>query len=356
MQIVIIISCFMNYIVYSILTPLEQSRGAGMIERMFDIDTGIIKMLDGLSSVMNLEMIFPKYTQIFSLFILLVLMIYAIYTIIKNKNIKNNGYILIVILVAVFMSQYIHVISVIGAYQEKFMIFHKLEHGRRFYMLYVTTYLLLIFLTYYLFHYKVNNKLLSILLILLVTIPWQFQLPSMSHIGKNNVRLDSYNSIDQFKYTEYVQYTNIDKVFIPAALRVWPYSSIGVYGNNFNYNNYYSISKGSSIFGSDPNDYGITKEYNNFNNFFIKNKFKSKCIVSLFNHSADQLYNHGKVRIDLYSKGDKITSYNNINDNKYGNLGFIFKEPICNIDTIEFTDEENKPVWVTGRIILGIVK
>lgn len=34
----------------------------------------------------------------------------------------------------------------------------------------------------------------------------------------------------------------------------------------------------------------------------------------------------------------------------------MFKEPICNIDRIEFTDEENKPVWVTGRIILGIVK
>lgn len=356
MQIVIIISCFMNYIVYSLLTSAQSSRSAGMIERIFDIDNGIIKMLDGIASVINLQVLFPKYTQIFSLFILLILIIYSIYIIIKNKNIKNNGYIIFVILVAVFMSQYTHIIGGVGTYQEQYLIFKKLEHGRRFYMLYLSTYFLIISLIYITHKYKMNNKLLSILLILLVTIPWQFQLPSMSHIGKNNVRLDSYNSIEQFKYIEYSQYIHNDKVFIPSALRVWAYSSIGVYGNNFNYNNYYSVSKGSSIFGYDPNDYGITKEYNNFNNFFITNKFKSKCIVSLFNHSVDQLYNYGKVRIDLYSKGDKITSYNNINDNKYGNLGFIFKEPICNIDRIELTDEENKSVWVTGRIILGVVK
>ena len=85
MQIVMIISCFMNYIVYSLLTSAQSSRSAGMIERIFDIDTGIIKMLDGIASVINLQVLFPKYTQIFSLFILLILIIYSIYIIIKNK-------------------------------------------------------------------------------------------------------------------------------------------------------------------------------------------------------------------------------------------------------------------------------
>ena len=87
MQIVIIISCFMNYIVYSILTPSESNRHSGMMDRIFDIKTGILKMLDGIASVINLQLLFPKYTQIFSLFILCVIAAFFF----LSKRLKNTN-------------------------------------------------------------------------------------------------------------------------------------------------------------------------------------------------------------------------------------------------------------------------
>lgn len=349
MQIVIIISCFMNYIVYSILTPSESSRSVGMIERIFDIDTGIVKMLDGIASVINLQILFPKYTQIFSLVILLILMIYGIYIIIKDKSIKNNGYIIIVILVAIFMSQYIHVISNFSPVQIKveFNNFRKLPFDRRFYMLYISVYMLLIYILFLLYKKSYTNIIVKVVVICCIIINGLL----IENIVQNNnyiIRNDYKN-----RYTDYYYYIKNNTVSIPISPSLWNYSK-NAYQKIYNYENELYNELNSQSY---KNRTTIYDEYNN-----IKSILSDKCIISLHNNYADIQYNKGQVTVNFYDKdGNIISKQKQLNKNNYyittgSFMSFMFKEPICNIDRIEFTDEENKPVWVTGRIILGVVK
>ena len=349
MQIVIIISCFMNYIVYSILTPSESSRSVGMIERIFDIDTGIVKMLDGIASVINLQILFPKYTQIFSLVILLILMIYGIYIIIKDKSIKNNGYIIIVILVAIFMSQYIHVISNFSPVQIKveFNNFRKLLFDRRFYMLYISVYMLLIYILFLLYKKSYTNIIVKVVVICCIIINGLL----IENIVQNNnyiIRNDYKN-----RYTDYYYYIKNNTVSIPISPSLWNYSK-NAYQKIYNYENELYNELNSQSY---KNRTTIYDEYNN-----IKSILSDKCIISLHNNYADIQYNKGQVTVNFYDKdGNIISKQKQLNKNNYyittgSFMSFMFKEPICNIDRIEFTDEENKPVWVTGRIILGVVK
>lgn len=349
MQIVIIISCFMNYIVYSILTPSESSRHSGMLERIFDIGTGIIKMLDGIASVINLQILFPKYTQMFSLVILLILMIYGIYIIIKDKSIKNNGYIIIVILVAVFMSQYIHVISNFSIVQIKaeFNNFRKLPFDRRFYMLYISVYMLLIYILFLLYKKSYTNIIVKVVVICCIIINGLL----IENIVQNNnyiIRNDYKN-----RYTDYYYYIKNNTVSIPISPSLWNYSK-NAYQKIYNYENELYNELNSQSY---KNRTTIYDEYNN-----IKSILSDKCIISLHNNYADIQYNKGQVTVNFYDKdGNIISKQKQLNKNNYyittgSFMSFMFKEPICNIDRIEFTDEDNKPVWVTGRIILGIVK
>lgn len=352
MQIVIIISCFMNYIVYSILTPSEQSRGAGMIERMFDIDTGIIKMLDGIGAVMNLQLLFPKYTQIFSLFILLVLMIYAIYTIIKHKNIKNNGYILIVILVAVFMSQYIHVVSdfaTVQAFNErvKFNHFFKIPFDRRAYLLYVSVLLLIIYVVYIFYINNIDKKMKLIMVFCIIIFGQLIQ--NNTQVNNHLITRIYYNK--WIEYYDYMQQSNVSTPGMPITHYYGKnaYQKIYIYDNKLfnevkNYNQYNAHTS-------------VYEEYDDMKLILL-----NKCIISLHNNYADIQYNKGHVTANFYdNSGNIITKQKQLNESNYyiptgSFMSFMFKEPICNIDRIEFTDEENKPVWVTGRIILGVVK
>ena len=348
MQIVIIISCFMNYIVYSILASSESSRHSGMLERIFDIDTGIIKMLDGIASVINLQILFPKYTQIFSLFILLVLLIYAIYTIIKNKSIKNNGYILIIILVAVFMSQYIHVISnfpTVSHLKAEFNNFNKLPYYRGLYMLYISVYMLVIYVLYLFYSYNyVKTRIYVVFCILIIGMLLQNQIQANNYIINNN-----YKNI----YKDYYNFIKNTTVSIPISPLSWNYSK-NAYQKIYNYENGLYNELNTKSYN---NSTTIYEEYDN-----IKLILSNKCIISLHNNYADIQYNKGQVTVNFYDKdGNIISKQKQLNESNYyiptgSFMSFIFKEPICNIDRIEFTDEENKPVWVTGRIILGIVK
>ena len=348
MQIVIIISCLMNYIVYSILTPSESSRHSGMMERMFSIETGIIKMLDGIASVINLQIIFPKYTQIFSLFILLVLMIYAIYIIIKNKSIKNNGYILIVILVAVFMSQYIHVISnfvTVSHLKAEFNNFNKLPYYRGLYMLYISVYMLVIYVLYLLYsHNYIKTRIYIVFCIIIIG------MLSQNQIQANNYILDyDYKN----RYIDYYDFINNKNVSIPTSPFQLNYSK-NAYQKTYKYENNMYSELNQQQYNIATN---LEYEYNN-----IKSILSDKCIISLHNNYADIQYNKGKVTANFYDKdGNLISKNKQLNESNYyiptgSFMSFMFKEPICNIDRIEFTDEENKPVWITGIIILGIVK
>ena len=349
MQIVIIISCLMNYIVYSILTPSESSRHSGMMERMFSIETGIIKMLDGIASVINLQMLFPKYTQIFSLFILLILLIYTIYTIIKNKNIKNNGYILLVILVAVFMSQYIHVISNfmwIQNLQVKFNSFHKVPFYRGVYLFYISVYTLLIYILYLIYRKRnINNQGYLIICCILI----------MGILIQNNTQTNNHIISYDFKtrYIDYYSFMYSENISIPTHAALWNYSK-NAYQKTYKYeNNVYNELSGKQYKNS-------TNIHNTYGN--IKSILTNKCIISLHNNYVDIQYNKGQVTANFNDKdGNLISKQKQLNESNYyiptgSYMSFMFKEPICNIDRIEFTDEENKPVWVTGRIILGVVK
>lgn len=348
MQIVIIISCFMNYIVYSILTPSESNRHSGMMERIFDIDTGIIKMLDGIASVINLQILFPKYTQIFSLFILLVLLIYAIYTIIKNKSIKNNGYILIVILVAVFMSQYIHVISnfvTVSHLKAEFNNFNKLPYYRGLYMLYISVYMLLTYVLCLLYRNNyVKTRIYVVFCIIIIGMLLQ-----------NNIQANNYIIYNNYKniYKDYYYFIKNNNMSIPNATHVINYGK-NAYQKIYNYEN--GLYNELNI-KSYNNSTTIYEEYDN-----IKLILSNKCIISMHNNYADIQYNKGQVTVNFYDKdGNLISKQKQLNESNYyiptgSFMSFMFKEPICNIDRIELTDEENKPVWVTGRIILGVVK
>ncbi len=348
MQIVIIISCFMNYIVYSILTPSESNRHSGMMERIFDIDTGIIKMLDGIASVINLQILFPKYTQIFSLFILLVLLIYAIYTIIKNKSIKNNGYILIVILVAVFMSQYIHVISnfvTVSHLKAEFNNFNKLPYYRGLYMLYISVYMLLTYVLCLLYRNNyVKTRIYVVFCIIIIGMLLQ-----------NNIQANNYIIYNNYKnmYKDYYYFIKNNNMSIPNATHVINYSK-NAYQKIYNYEN--ELYNELNI-KSYKNSTTIYEEYDN-----IKLILSNKCIISMHNNYADIQYNKGQVTVNFYDKdGNIISKQKQLNESNYyiptgSFMSFMFKDPICNIDKIEFTDEENKTVWVTGRIILGVVK
>lgn len=350
MQIVIIISCFMNYIVYSILTPSESSRSVGMIERIFDIDTGIVKMLDGIASVINLQILFPKYTQIFSLVILLILMIYGIYIIIKDKSIKNNGYIIIVILVAIFMSQYIHVISNFSPVQIKveFNNFRKLPFDKRFYMLYISVYMILIYILFLFYKKNYTNIIAKIVVICCIIING---LLIEDIVQRNNyVMRNDYKNV----YTEYYDYMQNNYVGLPINPAMWQYNK-NAYQKIYIYDNkpYTEVKN--------MNQYNYsTSVYPKYDN--IKSILSSKCIISLHNNYVDIQYNTGQVTANFYDKdGNLISKQKQLNESNYyiptgSYMSFMFKEPICNIDKIEFTDEENKTVWVTGRIILGIVK
>ena len=346
MQIVIIISCFMNYIVYSILTPSESSRHSGMLERIFDIDTGIIKMLDGLATVINLQILFPKYTQIFSLFILLVLLIYAIYTIIKNKSIKNNGYILIVILVSVFMSQYIHVISNFPTViiKAEFNNFNKLPFYRGLYMLYISVYMLVTYVLYLLYRNNyVKTRIYVVFCIIIIGMLLQNNIQE-----NNNIIYYDYKNI----YKDYYYFIKNNNMSIPNIHNL--HYSKNAYQKIYNYENELYNELNIEL---NKNSTTIYEEYDN-----IKLILSNKCIISMHNNYADIQYNKGQVTVNFYDKdGNLISKQKQLNESNYdirtgSYMSFMFKEPICNIDKIEFTDEENKPVWVTGIIILGIVQ
>lgn len=347
MQIVIIISCFMNYIIYSILTTSTSSRHSGMLERIFDIDTGIIKMLDGIASVINLQLLFPKYTQSFSLFILLVLLIYAIYTIIKNKSIKNNGYILIVILVSVFMSQYIHVISNFPTViiKAEFNNFNKLPFYRGLYMLHISVYMLLTYVLYLLYRNNyVKTRIYVVFCIIIIGMLLQ-----------NNIQANNYIIYNNYKniYKDYYYFIKNNNMSIPNATHVINYGK-NAYQKIYNYENELYNELNIEL---NKNSTTIYEEYDN-----IKLILSNKCIISMHNNYADIQYNKGQVTVNFYDKdGNLISKQKQLNESNYyiptgSYMSFMFKEPICNIDKIEFTDEENKPVWVTGIIILGIVQ
>ncbi|MCI6475246.1 MAG: MFS transporter [Mucispirillum sp.] len=348
MQIVIIISCFMNYIIYSILTTSTSSRHSGMLERIFDIDTGIIKMLDGLATVINLQILFPKYTQIFSLFILLVLMIYAIYTIIKNKSIKNNGYILIVILVGVFMSQYIHVISnfpTVSGLKAEFNNFNKLPFYRGLYMLHISVYMLLTYVLYLLYRNNyVKTRIYVVFCIIIIGMLLQNNIQE-----NNNIIYYDYKNI----YKDYYYFIKNNNMSIPNNIHNLHYSK-NAYQKIYNYENELYNELNIEL---NKNSTTIYEEYDN-----IKLILSNKCIISMHNNYADIQYNKGQVTVNFYDKdGNLISKQKQLNESNYdirtgSYMSFMFKEPICNIDKIEFTDEENKPVWVTGIIILGIVQ
>lgn len=347
MQIVIIISCFMNYIIYSILTTSTSSRHSGMLERIFDIDTGIIKMLDGIASVINLQLLFPKYTQSFSLFILLVLLIYAIYTIIKNKSIKNNGYILIVILVSVFMSQYIHVISNFPTViiKAEFNNFNKLPFYRGLYMLHISVYMLLTYVLYLLYRNNyVKTRIYVVFCIIIIGMLLQNNIQE-----NNNIIYHDYKNI----YKDYYYFIKNNNMSIPNILHNLHYSK-NAYQKIYNYENELYNELNIEL---NKNSTTIYEEYDN-----IKLILSNKCIISMHNNYADIQYNKGQVTVNFYDKdGNLISKQKQLNESNYyiptgSYMSFMFKEPICNIDKIEFTDEENKPVWVTGIIILGIVQ
>lgn len=348
MQIVIILSCLMNYIVYSILVPSVTSGNSSLFDRLLNIDSAVIKMMYGMTAVLNLQKILPMFEQYNSLIIIVSVLVYSVYIFYKKKNIHNEGYILFVILVAIFMSQYIHVVSAFKVLdiQEIYNKINTIPILRTWYMLYLSVFMLIVYGLYIIYIkniHKMLPKILFVVLILLVTLPWQRQSQDNNHLVRNDYKN---------RYVEYYQYINKDIVSIPTWPHEWAYTKNATNKVYKYFMNQYIQLDSKTYFAGVENIY---KDY-----IDISSLLEKKCIISLHNNYTDIKYNYGKVTAVFYDKNGNIISHNRqLNESNYypltgSYMSFIFKKPICNIDRIGFIDDKNNPVYVTDRFIMGI--
>lgn len=361
MQVVIICSCLLNYITYSALMK-EQSAQQSLLNYIFKLKSGFIQMLNGIGTVIHIDKIFINYTHYILILLLIILLVYIIYQFIQYKNIHNHAFILLVIITTIFMSQYIFIVSGFG--MPRNMLFELgdfkfIGYGRKTYFIYIMVYVLILYIMYLVVYKNCNKKNFSIIYtllmftILFITIPWNFDRVSLSNFSVHT-RLDTYKHLDHYKYSEFISnIENNEYIAIPSSLRAWPYiKNAKLY--RFDSANSYKESPFN-------NPFDVIENINNINDSYDYNLISKygggRCMISLYTKQADILYNNlteDKLYMKILDKDGKIITAKQINTSKYGQIGFMFNKPICNVSKIWFENNTKQIIYINSKFLIGI--
>ena len=360
MQIVIIVSSILNYLVYSIIVKdVIKAKSINLLDRIFDYKTTIAMTFDSIASIFNINIVTTKCAHMIAENIIIIISVYSIYRIIKDRKIINNkGTLIFILILSIFSISHIYNITNMMIYKANICEFNYIPIYRWSIFNYIITYMLVVVLITILYDYIKKTKYFKtasyvvIAIILVITSNWPTNANSITYLGLYT-RVDSYQTWEQYRFRDYIKYFKNEYAAIPASMgglnnltkksKMQCYDIVLDKEEDFNIC-YYNPTAKIVAFRDILNKYD-----------FKKSSVKNKCIVSLYTSQMDMNYSIGKIKIIMYDQNNQIIK-EQIQDNKkmYNQIGFHFDAPVCNVDYVEFYDEKNNIIYTSSKMVIGI--